>query len=220
MKRLFLICLILCMLAVSTGCKQAFPTAEGNKQGTSPTRGNKQNVTTTGPDIKIAYGCIDYPVYNSAEEINQIATHIFKGKVTRVFFEVLNLFTSQPPKLEDKYCQAKLFTVYEIEVTAKYKGEVAETEYICVVGGLETMLAEQKQIMEKAGIYDPLLGVVIYKPYHPLSVGSSYFFSVAENNGEYRDIINQSQFAMALNEKDTQQRVTPEQIKEYLKSNP
>ena len=161
----------------------------------------KQESTESYPlpdDIKFTYALYDWPSYTSFQALSDVATDIYEGKVTNIFFDILDGSTGKSVKNKKVTDTAHLWlnTVYEIEVATSYKGAKTSKMYICVDTGLEDyQVAEQYNLLMSAGIYREEFGIQVMLGFEPLELGETYLFFTAERGGDYQYIVNPDQFA-------------------------
>ncbi len=194
MYAIFVFVLLVCVL---TGCTQQLPKTE----------------------VKFTEFYASWRVYDSPEKLTAAATDIYEGKVTRVFFDVVDVRTgaavSQGKPAEN--ARLDLCTVYEVEVTDFYKGGPKDKMYFCISGGIkdEDRFTEQYRVMYNAGIYDEQRGVPVSREEILLNVGETYLFLTNNTGGTYQVIINSTQFAFKPDDTPTG-NFTCSQIRDFL----
>lgn len=168
-------------------------------------------------------------LYKSAESLVSNVTHVFEGKVVRIFFDTLDLRTGNPQREplqttepEDK-TRIQLYTVYEIEVFDAYKGETNAIEHVCIIGGVsDYQEAQQKQLMENAGIFYPSVGIPVLGNKVPLEIDASYLFCVVDLDATYKYAVNPTQYALSPGSAlaNTAPYFDPSEILAYIQENP
>lgn len=149
-------------------------------------------------DIKFTYMSPDWPGYTSFQALSDVATDIYEGKVTNIFFDILDSRTGKSVKNEKVTDTAHLWlhTVYEVAVATSYKGAKTNKMFICVDTGLEDyQVAEQYNLLMSAGIYREEFGIQVMLGFEPLELDKTYLFFTAERGGDYQYIVNPDQFA-------------------------
>ncbi len=169
-------------------------------------RGNNHADSSEGSVIidtknRINYVYFSWPHYDTAQAIYDKSTDIFEGKVTAIFFDVINVktgvATSNQPADSDEWLQ--LYTVYEVEVSTAYKGTEDSTMYINICGGIEGYQeATQRQVMKDAGVQNPDV-IPIASGTEPLAPGKSYLF-FTNDLGTYNYILNWHQAVVPIGE--------------------
>ena len=125
----------------------AFLTLSGcNKPNISPDSSNhdaslesKADQTSSLSTEKITYVTCDWPYYNTPQSLYEAATDIFEGKVSNIFFKIIDMQSGKvvdDEKVDDK-TYLRLYTVYEIDVTDSYKKAESSKMYVCVSTGFE-----------------------------------------------------------------------------------
>ena len=147
---------------------------------------------------KITYVTCDWPYYNTLQSLCEAATDIFEGKVSDVFFKIIDMRSGKvvdDKKVDDK-TYLRLYTVYEIDVTDSYKKAESNKMYVCVSTGFEGYKeAEQRDLMKSAGIYNESTGIQVVREFGHLQIGQSYLFLTVDLGGTYNYIVNADQFA-------------------------
>lgn len=147
---------------------------------------------------KITYVTCDWPYYNTLQSLCEAATDIFEGKVSDVFFKIIDMRSGKvvdDKKVDDK-TYLRLYTVYEIDVTDSYKKAESNKMYVCVSTGFEGYKeAEQRDLMKSAGIYNESTGIQVVREFRHLQIGQSYLFLTVDLGGTYNYIVNADQFA-------------------------
>ena len=146
---------------------------------------------------KITYVTCDWPYYNTLQSLCEAATDIFEGKVSDVFFKIIDMRSGKvvdDKKVDDK-TYLRLYTVYEIDVTDSYKKAESNKMYVCVSTGFEGYKeAEQRDLMKSAGIYNESTGIQVVREFGHLQIGQSYLFLTVDLGGTYNYIVNADQF--------------------------
>ena len=188
----------------------AFLTLSGcNKPNISPDSSNhdaslesKADQTSSLSTEKITYVTCDWPYYNTPQSLYEAATDIFEGKVSNIFFKIIDMQSGKvvdDEKVDDK-TYLRLYTVYEIDVTDSYKKAESSKMYVCVSTGFEGYKeAEQRDLMISAEIYNKNTGIQVIREFEHLKIGESCLFLTVDLGGTYNYIVNADQFAFEEN---------------------
>ena len=130
-----------------------------------------------------------YAYFETTEELMNTAAGVFEGKVVNISFiamdrneVVVTDSTLDTPFDKDS---ATLLTVYEISTQITYKGDIGETMYIIILGGLEGYKEdEQKDFMRKTGISERTEILQVSAREDMPEIGESYLFVVRKGIDE------------------------------------
>lgn len=154
----------------------------------------------TEKQAKIEYYECDWPYYDT-QGLTDKCTDIFEGKIVNISFKMIDICTG---KVADAVnTDNMLYTVYEIETSAVYKGNNTERKSICVMGGIPCYKeSEQIDLMKKyVGAEHEYIPVVCGADM--LEINSSYLFAVCDLGGDYLYVPNLSQFAFEIEPEQT-----------------
>lgn len=168
---------------------------------------------------KITYFTCDWPYYDSIQSLCDAATNIYEGKVSNVFFKIIDMRsgTAVDEKVTEDKTYLRLYTVYEIDVTDSYKNAKASKKYVCVCTGLEGYKeAEQRNLMKSAEIYNDDIGIGVLREFEPLEVGASYLFLTVDLGGTYDYIVNVDQFAYIKNGNKNTEGFEYSEVKSFI----
>ena len=160
--------------------------------------GNRATNNNPSTAEKISYFACDWPHYDTVQSLCEAATDIYEGKITDVFFKIIDMRSGKvvDDKSIDDKTYLSLYTVYEIDVTNSYKRAESDKMYVCVGTGLEGYKeVEQCELMKSAGIYNESTGIQVVRGFEPLQIGDSRLFLTVDLGGTYNYIINADQFA-------------------------
>ena len=147
-------------------------------------------------NIKKSYFHADWPQYDSVESLAEASSNVFEGKLTNIYFDVVDLHTGESANKASETSKLHIYTIYEVEVDTTYKGVNAEKVYIKVIGGMEGyMESKQYDKLNEYGIYDENVGILVLDCFEQLTVGKTYLFLTEGQVGPYHNIINNTQFA-------------------------
>ena len=165
-------------------------------------------------EVPTSYISADYFATNSVEELVDYAQYVYEGKVTRVYFGTFNERTGVPDKNGGgDNPTAQFYTVYEIEVTATYKGEEKEKRTIQVMGGTDEYgLEEQYRVLNSANIQRRQ----VFSDFLTLSVGKTYIFFTLEGKGEHEIIFSPTQYAVCSEGGNEIYAITYNKVKNYV----
>ncbi len=188
MKKTILLLILIISLCVTSAC------AGNEGEGGEPTVDYTERVEFGGYSA-------NWPQYKTAKELTDKATAIFEGKVTRVFYDVVDQTTScsykTTPNKDDPMLM--LHIIYEVEVTKTHKGAHKEKQYICIMGGDRSGdINEQVELLIDAGVYDkdsPQYKIGIAGDIKRLSAEKEYLFFLSDYDGTYLQIVNDHQYA-------------------------
>lgn len=136
------------------------------------------------------------------------ASYVFEGTVVDISFWV-----------KDYGNFWYLFTIYEVEVTNTYKGDVDTTEYVAMQFGIKDYkIEEQVQAQRDAGVEDPThLRVTSFLV---LEIGSHYLFLTEDFYENY--IVGVGPLQFAVNDDPSVTRFapyfSPEEIIAYIQN--
>ena len=196
-KTMILSCVVLLLIIMASGCGQD--------------KVSQQSHT------KITYFHADWPYYETLDFLTNAAENVFEGKVTNIFFDVLDMRTGEPIDKSDDPLFCRLYTIYEVDVTNSYKGTHNQKVYIQVIGGIAGFKeTEQSKVLKEAGIFDELVGILVLEAFKPLNIGSKYLFLTNNRATENHTIINDTQFAFEVNNAEKRDIFTYEQVKSYV----
>lgn len=200
MKKFYSVLCILIVLLVFSGCSQQ---------------------TESGNDIKVSYSHADWPYYHSVDSLVSASSNVFEGKVTNIFFDIVDLHTGESVSKDSDLSEASLYTIYEVEVNSSYKGANADKVYIKVIGGIEGyMESAQYDKLSEYDIYDEDVGIRVLESIQPLNIDKTYLFITAEQIGPYHLIINNNQFAYETTGSEKTSGFGFNEIKSYVTSIP
>ena len=152
----------------------------------------------------ISYFHVDWPYYNTADDLLEKASDVFEGKIVNIFFKTIDTVTGKVTDSVNEDTDIWLYTVYEIETTQVYKGDNSGKKYISIIGGMPNFKEnEQIQIMEKCGILDDNHSIPVLTNRKTLDIGSSYLFVACDLGGEYLYAANIDQFAFEIDKSGT-----------------
>ena len=152
----------------------------------------------SNPNLQVEYATmsLDWPVYESADELIEACDVVAVGTVTNISFQVLDTRTGKIPEAdtEDLYCS--LYTIYDIDITKTYKGNSKDAEQIRVIGGFKGAYeAEQLAALgqEQATIF-VLDGLI------EISEGETYLFMLHQYEDTLPTIINVEQSIYSISD--------------------
>ena len=139
-------------------------------------------VTQTETDVLITHirSSYDWPYYRTEKELKNAATSIYKGVITDIYFEVIDIKTGEtvstaPEEYKSSYM---LNTIYEVKVIKNYKNADTEKKYFSITGGKEGYKEdEQVRVLRSLNLYNEETGIIIYDLDIPgLNIGETYTF--------------------------------------------
>lgn len=160
-------------------------------------------VKQTETDVLITHirSSYDWPYYRTEKELKNAATSIYKGVITDIYFEVIDIKTGEtvstaPEEYKSSYM---LNTIYEVKVIKNYKNADTEKKYFSITGGKEGYKEdEQVRVLRSLNLYNEETGIIIYDLDIPgLNIGETYTFYTDHIAGPYDVIVNPTQFARA-----------------------
>lgn len=185
--------------------------------GCSHRDGDYQSTPTNPQSAKISYFHADWPEYQSLDLLVAAASNVFEGKITNIFFEVIDLHTGELAEKDSESAEPFLYTIYEVEIGSSLKGENSEKTYVKVIGGMPGYKeTEQCEKMKEYKIYNDELGILVLDCFEPLTIGNSYLFLTEKQASAYHEIINGTQFAYAVGETENTGIFGYEAIKAYV----
>lgn len=151
----------------------------------------------------------DYPYYHNISDLANKANQVFRGRVTNVSFEMLNMMTMQPFKDDDDTRWAMLCTVYEIEAEEVYEG-TPTTVKLRIEGGITSGFEQEQTALLGSNRIPVMEGAPV------LSIGAKYVFALYRADGsEYSSILNPLQSIYAENGSKTGEFSADEIISYY-----
>lgn len=147
----------------------------------------------------------DYMVYDTAESLVEASDFVFSGTVVNISYEMLDVRTEQGVDSMTGLAETEPlpYTLYEIEITEKYKGTY-DTDHII--------------LKRPGGVFDD----ATYKVADATEILSneSYLFVAAEFPNSYPSLLNATQASYNLNKPDVasnENTITVSQILEIFK---
>lgn len=145
----------------------------------------------------------DWPYYKSAEEIIDISTNVYTGKLTDISFEIIDYKTGEVDRSKDSQSTDRaIYTIYTVETTNFYKGVESPEMKIRLIGGQKGFKEEeQRELLRSAGMIgenDNTI-IVLGGSSAELKIGETYLFCTVKGLGEYELVINPIQFALEMN---------------------
>ena len=124
----------------------------------------------------------DWMHYKTAEELVDYAKTIYIGRVTDIYFEVLEWATGEPVKEETEDRNRHMFSLYKIEVLDLYKGNEDKASLIGIGCGIKGYKEkEQLEAVKNGKAYDwETNSVFIHEGYIGLKEGETYLFVLNE----------------------------------------
>lgn len=169
---------------------------------------NENNNQIELPEGPYVINSADWPIYDSAESLTDVADLVFIGRITEIEFQVLDSATALPiSESTSEYARA-LYTIYNVEVLTTYKGDTTNISKVRVMGGLVGYEVEkQLQVMEEGKTFARENGIPIWDSYQKVQgeVGESYLFVLKQFDTGYPTIINLEQAIYNLDD-PTQKR--------------
>ena len=145
----------------------------------------------------------DWSYYKSAEEIIDISTNVYTGKLTNVSFEIIDYKTGEVDRSKDSQSTDRaIYTIYTVETTNFYKGVESPEMKIRLIGGQKGFKEEeQRELLRSAGMIgenDNTI-IVLGGSSAELKIGETYLFCTVKSLGDYELVINPTQFALEMN---------------------
>lgn len=144
------------------------------KKGNSTTDPEDEEIT----DIEYFTMESSYRHFFNAQELVDEADVVFLGKVTGISFQVFDISTALPPTKDTRKDDLFLFTIYDIEVEASYKGEGVTR--IRQMGGIKgSYIKEQVKALKDADVWKGGIFIMEDKA-ETIEVGATYLLAVAQ----------------------------------------
>lgn len=222
------LCIFMAILVFS-GCSQSivkdpYNSDSGNRDvihenKDDSTDSSKQ--TDDNSNIKVSYFHADWPQYDTIDMLVDASSNVFEGKLTNIYFDVVDLYTGESANKDSKASKLHIYTIYEVEVNTSYKGVNTDKVYIKVIGGMEGyMESMQYEKLNEHGIYDENVGILVLDCFEPLTIGKTYLFLTDGQVGPYHNIVNNTQFAYDSMEPSTAKGFSFTEVKSYVTSVP
>ena len=209
MKKLLFALSCVLIIAMTTGCF-------GNSPVDSDMTDSSASSENTS-DIKISYFRADWPHYDSVQTLVSASDNVFEGKLTNIYFDIVDLKTGYSASKNSEASDLYLYTVYEIDVNTSYKGVNADKICIKVIGGIAGYKEmEQYAKMNEYDLYKDEVGLLVLEQVEPLTLGETYLFLTCGPSGPYHNIVSDTQFAYNVSGADQTSPFTFNEIKFYV----
>ena len=187
MKRKTTLAYFLLTVILLSGCS---PDNESLSNSFSFSNDSEYNVTYN-------YTVSDYPVYKNAEELITASDIVLTGKVTDIFFQMLDSTTGLPPTDQTEERNNELCTIYTVEVISTYKGDASEAVSIRTQGGLKDEYLDQQILAlgERASN-----GITVAQDMPEIKIGETYLFSLRVFDGTDPCLMNPDQGIIKVSE--------------------
>lgn len=187
MKRKTTLAYFLLTVILLSGCS---PDNESLSNSFSFSNDSEYNVTYN-------YTVSDYPVYKNAEELITASDIVLTGKVTDIFFQMLDSTTGLPPTDQTEERNNELCTIYTVEVISTYKGDASEAVNIRTQGGLKDEYLDQQILAlgERASN-----GITVAQDMPEIKIGETYLFSLRVFDGTDPCLMNPDQGIIKVSE--------------------
>ena len=153
----------------------------------------ENNAANTELDVRTASLCIDYLVYRSLDALVNMSTNIYEGKITDITFAIIN-DTGEIATKNDDIKDMLLYTIYEVEVSASYKGQNEEKVYVYVPGGKEGYKeSEQLALCKEYMNYTLNSYILVLDIPISLTIGKTYMFCTLGPSEQYQGIVSNYQ---------------------------
>jgi len=220
MKHFSLALCIIMILLMLIGCSKS---KSESPQNTYLVNGDdlthySSNQSENNSNIKISYFHADWPYYDSLDTLVDASSNVFEGKISNIYFDIIDLHTGEPASEESKTSELHLYTIYEVEVNSSYKGINTDKVYIKVIGGMEGYQeTTQYSKLCEYDMYDDEIGIWILDCFEPLTIGKTYLFLTSGQTGPYHKIINNTQFAYDAMESEKTNGFSFNEVMTYVK---
>ena len=133
-----------------------------------------------------------YEVFETPNELADMADMVFIGKVKSLSFEILDQHTGLPPTEQTEERDKKLYTNYTVEVLTSYKGGASGTFTFKEYGGVRDRYIDEQiialtKVKEQPTISD--IPVCEYENYI-LEEGHTYLFSLDKLDSGFFCLLN------------------------------
>lgn len=155
------------------------------------------NSTGTEETINYHESLVEWPYYETSQELYDAADNIYEGILTEIFFDVCNYrnIMSIKDEMPEDQSNLELRTIYKIQVISAYKNATDPYIYIAIPTGLRNeRVDEQIALLKEVGIYETA-GIPIMGSFELLEIGETYLFFTKNSPGRYDCIISQYQYA-------------------------
>lgn len=139
---------------------------------------------------------LDWPIYESVDELIEACDVIVAGTVTNISFQVLDTRTGKLPETgtEELYCS--LYTIYDIDVIETYKGDSRETQQIRVIGGVKGAY-ESEQL---AALGQEQATIFVLESLAEIKTGGIYLFMLNQYDDALPTIVNAEQGVYSISD--------------------
>ncbi|MCL2487924.1 MAG: hypothetical protein FWE80_04505 [Oscillospiraceae bacterium] len=120
-----------------------------------------------------------YPFQNG-RELAEEADLVFTGRVTGIFFQVLDDTNALPPTEKTEKSRRRLYTIYDIDVAEIYKGENRNSIQFRVAGGVRDYRAEEQMKLMKNMDAWPDDGILLQEGMPEIKIGEVYLFALGQ----------------------------------------
>lgn len=139
----------------------------------------------------------DWPYYETVEEIIDVSTNIYFGKITDISFEIVDMETGKIDNSATTESNSRmLYTIYTVEVAESLKGVNSSEIQFGIDGGIVGYQEKkQHELMVAAGLLPEGQGIPIWWDHPTLSQNETYLFCTRRKGGDFDYVINLAQFA-------------------------
>ncbi len=169
------------------------------------------------PEGPYARRIADWLTYRNAEEIISAANIVLIGKVVDIEFQVLDMMTALPVTESTPEYAKELHTIYNVQVMTSYKGDVAGTIKVRLMGGMvDYRVEEQLEVMRQGETFQRERGIPIWSEYYKAQceIGGCYLFALYQFETGAPTPLNLEQAVYSL-EEPTRKHVIGKEIKAY-----
>lgn len=206
MKKIFIIIII--SLLLLSGCSDYSKMQENMQLYES-----EEKSVDSNNDLNYRILSADWQIYGSIEDLVNAGDVVVLGEVTELSFEILDITTAEPPTEDSNADNCYLYTIYELDVLASYKGCSTDKIKMRVIGGQEGIkLDEQISILGEGVKY----GIPLLENAPSINIGETYLFVLYQYGDTIPTIINVDQSVYETKRPLTKERYSNASFKDII----
>lgn len=151
-----------------------------------PNPDSQQEEPVREPDVAYQALSLDWPVYESADELIEACDVVFVGTVTNISFQVLDTRTGKAAGAETEDLYRSLYTIYDMDIIETYKGDSKDKEQVRIIGGLEGAYVTE----QLAALGQEQATILILKGLIEIREGGTYLFMLNQYEDTLPTIVN------------------------------
>ena len=178
MKKLLCMSLIAAVVTLSA-CNETPANLEESR--TEPSEESRNE--TSLKEAEYVVGLPSYMGFENVQALTDMASDVIIGEPTNISFKVFDAETGLPPTEKTDSSSRWLATVYDINVSETFMGEVRGSIQIIMGGGLKNYrVEEQLKVMEEFGSHTPPGVIPLIEGVPKLDIGEKYLFTLRKSS--------------------------------------